>query len=165
MWYLYSIAHPINTPKDIMPNLERYYSKEMVAKLVQHYKPLPGNATSGASQKLFGEILSDSQVHLPIRIFVRDLHEAGFPVVRYEIRWTPEQIRPGGYVTHGSDRSLWAFRVPNLTASQIDVARNWLGRVAEELDAVESAGKPLRGIKDILVLAEDRGVEWTEDLQ
>ncbi|KAJ6561188.1 Alpha/Beta hydrolase protein [Mycena vulgaris] len=164
-WYLYSIAHPINTPKDIMPNLERYYSKEMVAKLVQHYKPLPGNATSGASQKLFGEILSDSQVHLPIRIFVRDLHEAGFPVVRYEIRWTPEQIRPGGYVTHGSDRSLWAFRVPNLTASQIDVARNWLGRVAEELDAVESAGKPLRGPKDILVLAEDRGVEWTEDLQ
>ncbi|KAJ7089749.1 Alpha/Beta hydrolase protein [Mycena belliarum] len=164
-WYLYSIAHPISTPMDIVPNLERYYDKNMVAKLVQHYRSLPDNATSAASQRLFGEILSESQVHLPVRIFVRDLHEAGFPVLRYEIRWTPEQLRPEGYVTHGCDRPLWAFRVPNLKPNQVEIARNWLGRVAEELDAVESAKKPLRGPKDILVLAEDRGVEWTEDLQ
>lgn len=58
-----------------------------------------------------------------------------------------------GYITHGGDRALWAFRVPNLTESQIHIARNWLTRVAEELNAVESAGKPLRGPKDILVLA------------
>ncbi|KAJ7460686.1 Alpha/Beta hydrolase protein [Mycena latifolia] len=164
-WYLYSIAHPINTPKDIVPNLERYYPRDMVDKLVQQYGTLPKNATRAASQRLFGEILSDSQVHLPVRIFVRDLHEARFPVLRYEIRWTPEELRPEGYVTHGSDRTLWAFRIPNLTSSQVDIARNWLGRVAEELEAVESAGKPLRGPKDILILAEDRGVEWTEDLQ
>jgi len=164
-WYLYSIAHPINSPKDIIPNLERYYSKDMVTKLVQHYDTLPDGATSEASQKLYGEILSDSQVHLPIRILVRDLHEARFPVLRYEIRWTPEQNRAEGYVTHGSDRALWAFRVPDLEPNQIGVARNWLTRVAEELEAVESAGKPLRGPKDILILAEDRGVEWTEDLQ
>ncbi|KAJ6581117.1 Alpha/Beta hydrolase protein [Mycena capillaripes] len=164
-WYLYSIAHPIKTPKDIVPNLERYYTRKMVAALSTRYRGLPENATSEASQKLFGEILSDSQVHLPIRILVRDLHEAGFPVLRYEIRWTPEQLRTEGYVTHGTDRAIWAFRVPNLTHSQIEVTRTWLARVSEELEAVERARKPLRGPKDILILAEDRGVEWTEDLQ
>ncbi|KAJ7156911.1 Alpha/Beta hydrolase protein, partial [Mycena crocata] len=164
-WFLYSIAHPIKSPKDVMPNLERYYPKDLVARLVNHYPSLPEEATSDASQKLFGEILSDSQVHLPVRIFVRDLHEAGFPVLRYEIRWTPEQLRTDGYVTHGSDRALWAFRVPSLTANQIEIARTWLTRIYDELDAVESAGKPIRGPKDILILAEDRGVEWTEDLQ
>ncbi|KAJ7272575.1 Alpha/Beta hydrolase protein [Mycena haematopus] len=164
-WYLYSIAHPINTPKDIAPNLERYYPTGMVMALMSHYHSLPENATSEASAKLFGEILSDSQVHLPIRILVRDLHAAGFPALRYEIRWTPEQLRSKGYVTHGSDRALWALRVPNLTESQVGIARSWLARVSEETEAVESAGKPLRGSKDILILAEDRGVEWTEDLQ
>ncbi|KAJ7493353.1 Alpha/Beta hydrolase protein [Mycena galericulata] len=147
------------------PNLERYYPKDMVIKLMQYYPTLPENATSQASQRLFGEILSDSQVHLPIRILIRDLHEAGFPVLRYEIRWTPEQIRPEGYVTHGTDRVLWAFRVPTMIKSQIEIARNWLTRVYEELDAVESAGEPLRGPQAILVLAEDKGVEFTEDLQ
>ncbi|KAJ7626324.1 Alpha/Beta hydrolase protein [Mycena polygramma] len=162
-WYLYSIAHPIDSPKDIAPNLERYYTAEMVAALSSHYRSLPADATSEAFQKLFGEILSDSQVHLPVRILVRDLHEAGFPVLRYEIRWTPEQLRSEGYVTHGSDRALWAFRVPDLTDSQIEIARTWLTRVSDELLAVESAGKPLRGPKDILILAEDKGVEWTQD--
>ncbi|KAJ6624887.1 Alpha/Beta hydrolase protein [Mycena sp. CBHHK59/15] len=164
-WYLYSIAHPIDTPADIVPNLERYYSKNMVANLVKQYETLPDTATSEQSQKLFGEILSDSQVHLPVRILARDLHEAGFPVLRYEIRWTPEQKRTGGHVTHGTDRVLWAFRVPDLSPSQVEIARNWLTRISEELEAIESAGKPLRGPKDIFVLAEDRSAEWTEDLQ
>jgi hypothetical protein len=57
-----------------------------------------------------------------------------------------------GYVTHGTDRALWAFRVPDLTESQIGIARTWLTRVEEETAAVESAGKPLRGPKDILIL-------------
>ncbi|KAJ7027900.1 Alpha/Beta hydrolase protein [Mycena alexandri] len=164
-WFLYSIAHPIKSPKDLAPNLERYYPRTMVSALASQYRTLPENASSKESERLFGEILSDSQVHLPIRLLVRDLHNAGFPVLRYEIRWTPEQLRADGYVTHGGDRVLWAFRVPSLTDGQIRIARNWLTRVAEELAAVESAGKPLRGPKDILVLAEDKGVEWTEDLQ
>ncbi|KAJ7173579.1 Alpha/Beta hydrolase protein [Mycena filopes] len=164
-WYLYSIAHPIDSPKDLAPNLERYYPRTMASALATHYRSLPEDATSEASKRLFGEIFSDSQVHLPVRMLVRDLHDAGFPVLRYEIRWTPEQLRPGGYVTHGADRVLWAFRVPNLTEGQIGIARNWITRVAEELAAVESAGKPLRGPKDILVLAEDKEVEWTEDLK
>ncbi|KAJ6485803.1 Alpha/Beta hydrolase protein [Mycena sanguinolenta] len=164
-WYLYSIAHPINSPKDIAPNLERYFPKEMVTALMPNYHGLPEDATSEASAKLFGEILSDSQVHLPIRMLVRDLHAADFPVLRYEIRWTPEELRKKGYVTHGGDRALWALRVPNLTESQLEIARSWLTRVTEEREAIESAGKPLRGPKDILILAEDRGVEWTKDLQ
>jgi hypothetical protein len=95
-WMLYSIAHPIETPRDILPNLERYYPREMVKKLTKHYPTLPENATSKESQKLFGEILSDSQVHLPVRMLVDHLHEANFPVLRYEIRWTPEQKRTEG---------------------------------------------------------------------
>ncbi|KAJ7065320.1 Alpha/Beta hydrolase protein [Mycena amicta] len=157
-WYLYSIAHPAET---IFANLERYYSKEMVAKLLGHYGKLPSDPD--ALQRFYGNVFSDSQVHLPIRMLARDLHDAGFPFLRYEIRWTPEQLRAGGYVTHGSDRTLWAFRVPQLTDRQLEVARSWLTRVAEEVEAVESAGKPLRGPRDILVLGEDRTIEWNED--
>jgi len=137
----------------------------MVESLLEHYYKLPDNASSLASRKLFGEILSDAQVHLPVRILGRDLHEAGFPVLRYEIRWTPEKLRLDGYVTHGSDRALWAFRVPDLTKNQLETVRNWLARVSEEVDAVESGGRSLRGPRDILILGEDRAVEWTEDLQ
>ena len=40
--------------------------------------------------------ISDGQVRLPIRLLARDLHASEFPVLRYEIRWTPEQGRPKG---------------------------------------------------------------------
>lgn len=95
-WYLYSIAHPINTPDDIRPNLERYYSPEIVAKMLDMYPKLPKDASSEESERLFGEILSDGQVYLPVRLLTRDLHAAGFPIFRYQIRWTPEQKRPKG---------------------------------------------------------------------
>ncbi|KAF7309471.1 Carboxylic ester hydrolase [Mycena indigotica] len=157
-WYLYSIAHPVKTMSDVVMNLERYFSKDMVARLMEYYEKSPASV-----QKLFGDVLSDSQVHLPVRILARDLHDAGFPFLRYEIRWTPEQLRPEGYVTHGSDRALWAFRVPDLTEAQVEIARSWLARISEEVEAVESAGKPLRGPQDILALGEDRAIEWSED--
>ena len=47
-------------------------------------------------ERLYGRVLSEGQVHLPVRLFARDMVNAGFPVVRYEIRWTPEQVRPFG---------------------------------------------------------------------
>ncbi|KAF7317743.1 Carboxylic ester hydrolase [Mycena kentingensis (nom. inval.)] len=69
------------------------------------------------------------------------------------------------YVTHGTDRMLWAFRAPNLTESQMDVARNWLDRVQEETAAIEKAGKSVHGLRDILVLGlgKDDAIGWTED--
>lgn len=95
-WYLYSIAHPIQTPRDIVPNLERYFPKDIVKKLVGEWRTLPDDAGSKEAQNLFGEILSCGQVHLPIRLLAHDLQAAGLPVLRYEIRWTPEQNRTEG---------------------------------------------------------------------
>nr|GAT56558.1 predicted protein [Mycena chlorophos] len=159
-WYLYSIAHPVKTVEDIVANLTRYFPQDMVHSLMQHYgeRPSPEEV-----ERRFGDILSDSQVHLPVRMLARDLYDAGFPFVRYEIRWTPEQLRPEGYVTHGSDRVLWALREPDLTEKQQEIAKSWLSRVSEEIEAVESAGKPLRGPREMLVLGEDRNIEWTSD--
>lgn len=95
-WYLYAIAHPIATAADIRPNLLRYYAAPLVDAFLACYPPLDG-ATAGPEEcaRRFGEILSDGQVHLPVRVLARDLGEAGFPVLRYEIRWTPEQVREG----------------------------------------------------------------------
>ncbi|KAK7008413.1 hypothetical protein R3P38DRAFT_3324572 [Favolaschia claudopus] len=149
-WYLYSITHPIDSPKDIALNLERYYPQDMVTATTSHYASLPDTATREESIKLFGDIFSDFQVHLPIRIFACDLHDAGFPVLRYEIRWVPEQLRTGGYVTHGTDRALWVFRVPNLNEDQIEVARIWHARIAKETEALESGGKTKGRARDIL---------------
>ena len=95
-WYLYSIAHTVNSMHDIADNLERYYQKDFVTKAMAVYPTLPDGSSNEEFQKLFGQILSDAQVHLPVRLLARDLADAGFPVLRYQIRWTPEQVRPLG---------------------------------------------------------------------
>lgn len=92
-WYLYSIAHPINSESEIRPNLLRYYPEFLVDGFLKLYPPLDASATQEDFQRRFGEALSDGQVHLPVRILARDLINAGFPILRYEIRWTPEQVR------------------------------------------------------------------------
>lgn len=95
-WYLYSIAHPIRKPSDIKANLLRYYTEDIVTKMMDMYRTPQDDETEEELMKLFGEMLSEGQVHLPVRMLARDLKSAGFPVCRYEIRWTPEQIRPKG---------------------------------------------------------------------
>jgi len=95
-WYLYSIAHPIEGPQDILPNLERYFPTDVARNLITEFPPLPTNAGTKEAVKLYGEIMSCGQVHLPVRMFAKDMVASGFPVLRYEIRWTPEQNRVAG---------------------------------------------------------------------
>jgi len=112
-WYLYSIAHPIPTPSAVKPNLERYYPEDMVDRMMQKYRTLPEGASEEDSMRLFGEILSDWQVHFPVRLLARDLQNGKYPLLRYEIRWAPEQVRPNGTVTSCflSFRSQLLFRL------------------------------------------------------
>ncbi|KAE9397935.1 carboxylesterase [Gymnopus androsaceus JB14] len=163
-WYLYSIAHPISQANDVPVNLERYYPMEMVEQMMKLYRQLGDNAEPEECARLFGDILSDWQVHLPVRLLARDLHQAGFPVLRYEIAWTPEQLRPeGGYVTHGGDGFLWHLRVPQLNPDQVEIAKSWLKRVDEEVKELEKTGSSARSVKDILRLGTDRGISWSVD--
>lgn len=97
-WYLYSIAHPINSPADILPNLERYFPNDVAQKFVKAFPQLPENASAEESTRLYGDIMSCGQVHLPARLLAKDLETQGFPILRYEIRWTPEQYRPFGEI-------------------------------------------------------------------
>ena len=46
--------------------------------------------------------------------------------------------KSSGYVTHGTDRPLWAFRENILTPNQVTIARTWL-------DAIDSATKEAEG--------------------
>ncbi|KAI0692905.1 carboxylesterase [Cytidiella melzeri] len=162
-WYLYSIAHPVKSMKDIELNLKRYYQDDFIKKTMEMYPAVPDGADEKEFMKLLGQVLSDGQVHLPVRLLARDLVRAGFPVLRYEIRWTPEQVRPFGYVSHGTDRALWAFRIPSLVQDQVEVARSWLEAIAREVEVLEKAGKPLRSETEVLALKEDRVVGWKED--
>jgi len=96
-WYLYAIAHEIEGIKDVRMNVERYYPASVVKKLFEVYSDRIRDDMSHAEAfRLMGDILSVGQVHLPVRILHRDLLAAGFPVARYEIQWTPEQVRPLG---------------------------------------------------------------------
>jgi hypothetical protein len=100
-WYLYSIAHPINGPSDLLPNLERYFPKAVAEHMIDAFPQLSKDAGSKEATRLYGDIMSFGQVHLPVRLFARDMASNGFPVLRYEIRWTPEQHRPfGKFVLH-----------------------------------------------------------------
>lgn len=99
-WYLYSIAHPISSPKDILPNLNRYLPEDVSRKLFDKIKRSARfrDREGNVAERLFGEVLSTGQVYLPGRILARDLLTNGFPVLRYEIRWTPEEVRPLGEI-------------------------------------------------------------------
>ena len=119
-----------------------------------------------------------------MRLLARDLLKAGFPVLRYEIRWTPEQVRPfgenrnpfplssllilwsyaQGYVTHGTDRFLWTLRLPILKPAQIVAARTWLDVLDAETKALEEGlNANARDPKKVLALREDKTVAWKED--
>lgn len=180
-WYLYSIAHPIKGPQDILPNMERYYPKQVAQRMIAAFPQLPPNAGSKESARLYGEIMSLGQVHLPVRLFAEEMMSHGFPVLRYQIGWSPEQHRPygkyririmnwytsewyTGYVTHGCDRLLWAYRIPTLEKDQLEVAKAWLNKTANEVDAMNKSGKsPERNPRRILSLNEDRSISWIDD--
>ncbi|KAF8549438.1 alpha/beta-hydrolase [Imleria badia] len=163
-WYLYSIAHPINSPADIVPNLLRYYPQSIVDALTSMYPTLPDTATPEESQRLFGDILADGQVNIPDRLLARDLRHVGFPVLRYEIHWAPEQLRIGGYVTHATDRCLWALRIPSLTTDhQRRKALEWLDAVDMEVKILEREDDPGRPLDQALTLREDQSIGWSHD--
>ncbi|KAG9313242.1 Alpha/Beta hydrolase protein [Chiua virens] len=162
-WYLYAIAHPVHGPRDVFPNVLRYYPQAISERLVAKYRTLPEDASVEEGERLMGEILSDGQVHVPVRMFVRDFYKANFPVVRYEIRWTPEQVRPKGFVTHATDRCFWALRVPSLSAPQKQVAVAWLDAIDNEFKLLEREGKPTRPLNQALTLREDQTIAWQYD--
>ncbi|KAI0760613.1 carboxylesterase [Fomes fomentarius] len=167
-WYLYSLSHPISNIADIGINLERYYRPDVVKKMLEAYlgddyaeKDVLGGKNQEELERLFGQLLAEGQVHLPVRLFARDMLAAGYPLVRYEIRWTPEQLRPLGYVTHATDRALWAFRLPSLQDDQASIARKWVSTVADYVTRGE-AGQVLP-LKTILALTEDKEIREVED--
>ena len=183
-WYLYSIAHPVHVPSDVRDNVRRYYPDGVVEKMLACYPPLPQGASKEEMERYMGEVLADGQVHFPVRLLARDLLKADFPVLRYEIRWTPEQVRPygenrnpfllssllilwsyaPGYVTHGTDRFLWTLRLPILTPAQIVAARTWLDVLDAETKALEEGlNANARDPKKVLALREDKTVAWKED--
>ncbi|KAI0268158.1 carboxylesterase [Gloeopeniophorella convolvens] len=162
-WYLYSIANPIESSQDIQENLKRYYPADIADEVVKLYRSLPDSAAPEEFQRLFGEILAAGQVHLPVRLLHRDLLQNDFPVFRYIIKWTPEQVRPKGYVTHATDRPLWAFRLPDLTPSQVEVARAWLSAIHQATRELELEHPVKRGLKEVLILGTDKQIAWSVD--
>ncbi|TFK21766.1 alpha/beta-hydrolase [Coprinopsis marcescibilis] len=166
-WYLYSIAHSVTNSLDIVPNLQRYFAPEVVQKLVERYPILPSSATEEEAARQFGDLLSCVQVYLPVRILARDLVETGFPILRYQIQWTPEECRPEGtsYVTHGSDRELWSLSLPALTKEQADIARSWLDAVDYEVENLKLGHPAQHSANEILVLDVDCKIHWAQDPQ
>ena len=183
-WYLYSIAHPVRAPGDVRDNVRRYYPDTVVEKMLACYPPIREGASTAEMERYMGEVLADGQVHFPVRLLARDLLNAGFPVLRYEIRWTPEQLRPfgecedhlplrsvliswmyaPGYVTHGTDRFLWTLRLPILKPAQIVAARTWLDVIDAETKALEEGlNANARDPRKVLALREDKTVSWKED--
>ncbi|OJT07523.1 hypothetical protein TRAPUB_1619 [Trametes pubescens] len=159
-WYIYSLSHPVKEPWDIEVSLERYYRAEVVHKMLEVYGKLPTEPEE--VKRVFGRLLAEGQVHLPVRLLARDLVNAGFPVVRYEIAWTPEQVRPFGYVTHGTDRSLWMLRLPILEGDQVGIARKWVSTIAEYVKRAEE-GHGISDAKVVLGLTKDKEIKEKPD--
>ena len=69
--------------------------------------------------------------------------------------------RPTGYVTHGTDRPLWAFR--GLSGPQMEVARAWLDAIDRETQELQFLHPDKRDRKRVLALQTDQQIEWTTD--
>lgn len=67
-----------------------------------------------------------------------------------------------GYVTHGTDRALWALRLPTLEPLQADVARKWLDAIDAAVRSVEAQGNT-KGLQEVLALKEDKTIGWRGD--
>lgn len=68
-----------------------------------------------------------------------------------------------GLVTHGTDRALWAFRLPSLEEDEVDVARQWLKAIEEATQAGERGEGLKRGEREIMLLDKDRNIGWSTD--
>ena len=66
-----------------------------------------------------------------------------------------------GYVTHGTDRPLWAFR--SLSAPQMEVARAWLDAIDRETQELEFPHPDKRDWKRVLALKTDQQIAWITD--
>lgn len=92
------------------------------------------NKHIGATEKLYGDIVSDGQVRAPERLLLQQLRDAGVPlssVHRYLIGWKPtfvKKVLPDVMgVPHGSDGVIWNYAV-GLGATEEDkvVMTEWI---------------------------------------
>jgi hypothetical protein len=68
-----------------------------------------------------------------------------------------------GYVTHATDRAIWALRLPVLDDAQTAVARAWLNVVNRAVQALEEGGIAKYAPGMVLALTKDRKIEWQDD--
>ncbi|KAH9836084.1 carboxylesterase [Rhodofomes roseus] len=165
-WYVYGIIHPVHTMADCVTNMERYFSPDVTQKLFAAYPPLPDNPTPAQITKFMGTALSDAQVYIPLRILARDLANAGYPVLRYEIGWVPEQLSEftGGYVSHGTDRVFWAYRLPLMKPAQIPTVNLWLGAVDAQVALLKlGTNVDAKNMKRVFALKADKSSGWQDD--
>lgn len=95
-WYIYSVSHPISSPQDVQRNLKSHFPNRVVDRLMLCFKKISDEDDPEVAQRVFGQAMRRALVHFPIRLLHRDLLATGFPVMRYLIEWTPEQLRPNG---------------------------------------------------------------------
>jgi len=69
-----------------------------------------------------------------------------------------------GYVTHATDRALWAFRIPDLTTPQLDIVRSWLDAIDQATQELEHQHLKRRDLKEVLTLQVDKKIEWAVDV-
>ncbi len=67
-----------------------------------------------------------------------------------------------GYVTHGTDRSLWMLRLPILEGDQVGIARKWVSTIAEYVKRAEE-GHGISDAKVVLGLTKDKEIKEKPD--
>ncbi|KZS96572.1 carboxylesterase [Sistotremastrum niveocremeum HHB9708] len=164
-WFSYQFTEPVNSRDDVRNNLKRILQPEIVDRLLASYRPVSPDSTIVDARKLYGQIMADYQVHIPVRVLHRDLIRSGMPVLRYEIEWVPEQIRPHGYVTHGLDRVIWVL-LNVMTAEQRAVAIEWLDVIDRETEAMKlHTDSGVQDAKRVLKLRADKTIGWEDDVK
>lgn len=115
---LYKLVNPPSTYSDLMTQIQNYYPKHVVDKLLtlNDVYDIPDKDEQGQEERykdVFSKIVADMQVHVPVRGMTKGFLMAEKPpeIMRYRIAWRAKcldkWIQPEVGVCHAADNPIW----------------------------------------------------------
>lgn len=69
-----------------------------------------------------------------------------------------------GYVSHGTDRVFWAYRLPLMKIPQIGTVNMWLDAIDAEVKSLKlGVNIEAKNMKKVYALKTDKTVGWKDD--
>ncbi|BFZ59943.1 hypothetical protein YB2330_000965 [Saitoella coloradoensis] len=170
---VYAAINPPKSSSDFLTELANYYGPEVAQKLITAYPPLPTDPSREECSTLFGKIVSDVQVRVPIRMLVNDLVSGGVDrtsILRYRISFRPSSFDDVFHtqmgVGHAFDAAVWWFgKRLGLTTLEEKAVKAWLVLVRKFIHGEQTDEWGCSNVRAYRQLRSDGVIAVKEDEQ